>query len=79
MASIHITEIQRLLAGRGEPDALPHSQDGYFLEIRFDQDETTLEPPDPELKDKVITAGSPFGTATIQFDQSGQLRSIDLS
>lgn len=79
MASIHIKEIQRLLAERGEVDALPHSPEGYFLEIRFDAEGTIPRPPDQELQDKVITADSPFGTATIQFDHEGQLRSIDFS
>lgn len=39
MAKIHIEEIQKYLAARGEKDALPHVDNGvgYFLEIRFDK------------------------------------------
>jgi len=80
MATIHIEEIQKLLAERGEKDAQPWSGGGYFLEIRFDD---SLRPPpvavDQEFANKVITADSPFGHVTIQFDSHGQLKSIDLS
>jgi hypothetical protein len=37
MATIHISEIQRILADRGEKDALSWSSDGFFIEIRFDK------------------------------------------
>ena len=79
MASIHISEIQSILADRGASDAPPHSSGGYFLEIRFDDPEGPSVPPDPELGDKVITAESPYGSVVIQFDHAGQLRSVDLS
>ena len=79
MASIHITEIQRLLAERGESDAAPGSADGFFLEVRFDEPGSPAGVVDPEFQNKVLTADCPFGSVTIQFDQEGQLRSIDLS
>jgi hypothetical protein len=81
MASIHIREIQKILADRGATDALPWggSGDGYFLEIRFDDPERPSAPVDPEFSNKVITAESSYGSVVIQFDESGQLRSLDLS
>ncbi|WP_210490979.1 hypothetical protein [Patulibacter sp. SYSU D01012] len=81
MASIHITEIQRLLADRGERDAVPHvaNGQGYFVEIRFDGPGGPTGVVDEELADAVITAESAYGMATIQFDAEGSLFSIDLS
>lgn len=79
MASIHVTEIQQLLAARGEPDALPRSPEGYFLEIRFDQPGVWTGQVDPEFQNRVITAETGYGSVTILFDKEGQLRSIDLS
>jgi hypothetical protein len=81
MATIHITEIQRILAERGEKDALPWgSSEGYFVEIRFDDPHAHASTvADEELIDKVITADCPYGSVTIQFDDRGQLKSIDLS
>jgi len=82
MAKIHIEEIQKYLAVRGEKDALPHvnSGAGYCLEIRFD--DQTLKAShcvDEELKNKVITADCPYGAVTIIFGEDGQLVSLDLS
>jgi hypothetical protein len=79
VASIHVTEIQRLLAARGQADAVPWGPDGYFLEIRFDRPGVPTGVVDPEFRDRVITADSAFGSVIIQFDEEGQLRSIDLS
>ena len=79
MATIHISEIQNVLAERGEIDALPHSPEGYFLEIRFDDPQHPSKVVDEEMKDKVLTADCPYGSVTIQFDSQGQLKSIDLS
>ncbi|MBK7706224.1 MAG: hypothetical protein IPN69_20770 [Acidobacteria bacterium] len=79
MATIHISEIQKLLAERGESDALPYSPGGYFLEIRFDDPASKTSVIDNELKDAVITADCAFGFVTIQFDETGKLKSIDLS
>lgn len=79
MASIHVSEIQELLAARGEPEATPHGAEGFFLEIRFDDPARASSAVDPEFQDRVITADCPFGVVTIQFDHEGQLRSIDLS
>ncbi len=78
MASIHISEIRELLVGRGQRDAAPNAEEGFFLEIRFD-DPAYESPIDPKFRDKVLTADSPSGTVTIQFDGRGLLRSIDLS
>ena len=81
MATIHVREIQELLAARGEPDALPHELGGkgYFLEIRFDNPGEAAGVVDEAFRDRVLTADCPFGTVTIQFDSEGQLRSVDLS
>lgn len=43
MATIHIAEIQQLLANRGERDAGPHGADDYFLELRFDDPSRTAD------------------------------------
>ena len=79
MASIHVTEIQRLLAERGEPDASAWSPGGFFLEIRFDEPGQASGPADPEFANKVLSVECPFGSVVIQFDESGQLRSLDIS
>jgi hypothetical protein len=79
MASIHISEIQRILVERGERDAEAHPQEGFFLEIRFDDPDHRGGVVDPELQDKVLTADCPYGTVTIEFDHQGQLKSIDIS
>jgi hypothetical protein len=80
MATVHIDEIGRLLAARGDPDAAPWSAggEGFFLEIRFDR---AGEPPslvDPDYQDKVLCVESASGSVIIQFDHAGLLRSIDL-
>lgn len=79
MASIHITEIQRLLLQQGQADAVPGGDGGFFLEVRFDEPGRSTGVVDPEFQNKVLTADSFYGTVTIQFDDEGQLRSIDLS
>jgi hypothetical protein len=79
MASIHVSEIQSLLFDRGERDAKPFQPEGYFFEIRFDQPGERAGVVDSELQNKVITADTPYGLATIQFDDEGQLKSIDTS
>jgi hypothetical protein len=79
VASIHVTEIQQLLAARGQGDAVPRSPDGYFLEIRFDRPGELAGVVDPEFQNRVLTVESPFGSVAIVFDDEGQLRSIDLS
>lgn len=79
MATIHISEIQKILAQHGEVDALPHSPAGYFLEIRFDDPQHPSKVVDEEMKDKVLTVDCPYGNVIIQFDSQGQLESIDLS
>ena len=80
MATIHLSEIQKILADRGEKDALPNPTEGHFVEIRFDDPEYSknLEVFDEEFKNKVITADCSFGTVTIQFDAKGQLESLDI-
>ncbi|UVC31910.1 hypothetical protein [Pantoea sp. SOD02] len=82
MARIHIKEIQNYLAAQGEKDALPHvnNGEGYFLEIRFDdQTKNGSHGIDEELRNKVITADCPYGMVTIIFGDDGQLISLDLS
>ncbi len=81
MASIHIKELQKYLADKGFEDALPgqSSDEGYFLELRFDDPESKSSGVvDEEFKDKVITADCPYGTVTILFDSDGQLKSLEL-
>ena len=82
MATIHIKEIQKILASKGEADALPHQNngEGYFLEIRFDGPALEgAKPVDEEYKNKIITVDCPHGTATIVFDEFGMLKALDLS
>ena len=57
----------------------PHSPGGFFLEIRFDEPGRPRGPVDPEFQNKVLTVDSAFGNVVIQFDEAGQLRSLDLS
>jgi hypothetical protein len=79
MATIHITEIQRIVAERGEKDALPWAKGGFFLEIRFDDPSKSEAVVDHDLRNKTIYADCPFGFVSIRFDQWGMLESIDLS
>lgn len=80
MATIHISEIQRILAERGDKDAVPWgSSEGYFIEIRFDDPSKRSKVVDEEFRDKIITAECAYGSVTIQFDEEGQLKAIDLS
>ncbi len=81
MASIHISEIQKILFDRGELDAYPppKGQGGFFLEVRFDSPDRNTGVVDEEFKDKVLTADCAFGVVTIQFASNGELQSLDLS
>ena len=80
MATIHIEEIQRILRSREKSEMLVGATELPFLEIRFDKPGAApSDLVDEELQNKVITANSPYGIATIQFDEVGQLRSIDFS
>lgn len=81
MASIHITEIQKILAQQGQKDAIPwnDSGEGYFLEIRFDRPGKSTGVVDLEYQDKVLTVDSEYGNVIIQFDHEGLLKSIDFS
>lgn len=81
MASIHITEIQSILADRGQRDAMPWngSGEGFFLEIRFDRPDGNLGVVDLECQDKVLSVECAYGSVIIQFDHEGMLKSIDLS
>ena len=76
MASIHITELIRLLADRGEEDVRWGSM---FLEIRFDDAKRVSGPPDSEFRNKVLTVDCPYGHVTITFDDEGLLKSLDVS
>lgn len=77
MATVHVREIQRWLRDSGQSDAEP-SQDGMFLEIRFDEAAQEAVA-DEDMRNMVITAECPQGSVTIIFDDSGLLRSIDIS
>lgn len=79
MASIHISEIIKILLARGEKDVTGTPQEGFFLEIRFDNSSRTGGPVDSDLKNKVITAECSEGSVTIQFNERGELQSLDLS
>lgn len=79
MASIHISEIKKILAARGERDASGAPKEGFFLEIRFDDPSRKDGAVDSELKNKVITAECSYGSVTIEFDERGELKSLDLS
>jgi hypothetical protein len=79
LASIHFTEIQKLLSGRSEQVELLDGPDNDgFFEIRFDEPGKSTGIVDPEFQNKVLAVDTPFGTATIVFDGEGQLRSIDV-
>lgn len=81
MASIHVSEIQRMLVERGEKEASADaaSTEGFFLEVRFDDPTGSGGVVDEEYKNKVLTVHCYLGLATIVFDASGILRSIDIS
>lgn len=81
MASIHISEIQKILVERGEDDASVHggSKGGFFLEIRFDDPSGRWKVTDEDYQNQVLVVESYLGTVTIVFDSSGALRSIDIS
>lgn len=81
MASIHIKEIAEILFSRGQRDAVPppRGYPGQVLEIRFDDPAHPSSVVDEEFKNRVIPVECPFGSVVISFDESGQLKSIDLS
>lgn len=81
MASIHVSEIQRILVERGEREAsaATASGEGFFLEIHFNDPTGLRGVVDEEYKNKVLTVHCYLGLATIVFDASGILRSIDIS
>lgn len=78
MASVHIEEIRRWLASRGDDDALPRTG-GVFVEVRFGADGPSPGTVDEEFAGRVLTVDSPQGTVTITFDQAGLLYSLDIS
>jgi hypothetical protein len=79
MATIHISEIEKILRERGAEDILRDGS-GFFLEIRFDPPpDVRRQVVDLEMKDAVITSNSEYGFVTIQFDRYGELKSIDIS
>lgn len=77
MATVHVRDIMKWLADSGQKDAEPWSGE-FFFEIRFDEAGQTSVV-DSELAGRVITADTAQGTVTITFDDSGQLRSLDIS
>jgi hypothetical protein len=77
MATVHIRDIRRWLREQGQSDAEPWDRE-FFLEIRFDEPgEGGVA--DDEMRNKVITGESAYGTVTIMFDGEGLLRSLDIS
>jgi hypothetical protein len=78
MATVHVRDIRRWLRQSGQADAEPGSAGGTFLEIRFDEPGEDAVA-DDEMRNKVITGESAQGSVTIVFDDSGLLRSIDIS
>jgi hypothetical protein len=79
VATIHFREIMEILAARGETDALPHADGGFYLEIRFDDPSSRQTNPDESLRSRVIGADSAFGTVNIRFDDSGMLKYLEVS
>ncbi len=77
MATVHIRDIRRWLRETGQSDAEP-GPGGTFLEIRFDEPGGDVVA-DEDMRNKVITGESSQGSVTIVFDDSGLLRSIDIS
>jgi predicted ATPase len=77
MATVHVREIQRWLRDSGQTDAAPGAG-ATFLEIRFDEPGEDVVA-DEEMRNKIITAESPQGSVTLVFDDSGLLRSLDIS
>jgi hypothetical protein len=77
VATIHIRDVRRWLRASGQADA-EEGHAGTFLEIRFDEpgEEAVA---DEDMRNKIITGESPQGSVTIVFDDSGLLRSIDIS
>lgn len=79
MATIHLTEIERILRKSGARDAEPWGEEGYFVEIRFDRPGIKSGTVDPEYANKVLSVDCPYGLVVIQFDDEGLLASIDIS
>ncbi len=77
MATVHIRDIQRWLEGMGQEGSVPWAK-GYFLEIRFDEPGPSGVV-DEQMANRVIIADSRQGTVTITFDETGLLRSLDIS
>ncbi len=73
MATINIDALRTLLKERGQSDA------DDFLEITFLRPDFPASITDDEFQDRVLTVDCPYGTVTIVFDHSGQLRSLDVS
>jgi hypothetical protein len=79
MATIHIRDIQQILRSRGEGEAVPWGEDGFFLEIRFDEQGQSPRAVDREYSNKALSVDAPQGSVTITFDEWGQLKSLDIS
>jgi hypothetical protein len=73
MASITFPEIKKLLMAQHPSD------DGSFVEIRFDDAARKIPSVDEELKNKVITADCPYGSVVILFDEHGLLKAIEIT
>lgn len=77
MATVHIREIQKWLRSVGQPQGEP-GPGGMFLEIVFAEAGHDAVV-DDEMRNVVITAEAPQGSIVITFDDSGLLKSIDIS
>ena len=73
MASITFPEIKKLLMARDPSD------DGSFVEIRFDDSDRKNPVVDEELKNKVVTADCSYGSVVILFDECGLLKAIEIT
>ena len=79
MATIHLTEISRILTERGDKDAsLYDATGGFFLEIRFDKPGSSTDIVDEEYVNKALPVVCPYGQVLILFDETGQLKSIEI-
>ena len=78
MPSIHFKELRALLMARAAQDPKPDARDSFF-EIRFDDPGGSAVVFDSGMVNKVITTECPYGSVVIQWDTTGQLKSLDIS
>ena len=80
MASIHLSEIIKILEERGAKDAAPltGSREGFYLEIQCDLPPMSGAKPDMKQREPISLA-SYYGFALITFDEYGITKSIIFS